>query len=229
MILFHKSNIERNNNIISDFFCHVFTFCAFIIVMTVGISKLQRVISLDNESKATDDGQLLAEALNDPAVFVKLYRRHYDAVFHYCVHRLFNRQMAEDITSEVFLKVVENLGHFRGDEKQFRNWLYKVATNAVNDHLRRTARRDGLYINSREQANNQVDDCEESTEKLALLRESVLLLKPRYQAIITLRFFENMKLTEVAEVLGSSPGTVRSQLSRALAKLRKKLPIDFTD
>jgi RNA polymerase sigma factor (sigma-70 family) len=48
-------------------------------------------------------------------------------------------------------------------------------------------------------------------------------LKPRYQAVVTLRFFENMKLTEIAEVLGASPGTVRSQLARALGKLRKTL------
>lgn len=183
---------------------------------------------MDNESKAADDGQLLAETLSDPAVFVKLYRRHYDSVFRYCVHRLFERHTAEDITAEVFLKVVENLDNFRGNERQFRNWLYKIATNAVNDHIRKTARRDGLLINSREQTNNKVDDCEESIEKLILLREAVLSLKPRYQTIITLRFFENMKLIEVAEVLGSSPGTIRSQLSRTLAKLRKKLPIDFT-
>jgi RNA polymerase sigma-70 factor (ECF subfamily) len=197
--------------------------------MIVGTREFRRVISLDDESKATDDGHLIVEALSDPAVFVRLYRRHYDAVFRYCVHRLFDRQTAEDITSEVFLKVVENFYRFRGGEKQFRNWLYKIATNAVNDHLRRIARRDDLYINSREQANNQVDDCEESTEKLALLREAILSLKPRYQAIITLRFFENMKLTEVAEVLGSSDGTVRSQLARALAKLRKVLATAFAE
>ena len=197
--------------------------------MIVGIRKLRRVISLDNDSKAATDGHLIAEAHGDPAAFVRLYRRHYDAIFRYCVHRLFERHMAEDITAEVFLKVMENLNSFKGTEKQFHSWLYKIATNAINDHLRRAARRDGLYINSLEQTNNQVDDCEESTEKLALLREAVLSLKPRYQTVITLRFFENMKLTEVAEVLGSSPGTVRSQLSRALAKLRKKLPIDFAN
>jgi RNA polymerase sigma factor (sigma-70 family) len=54
-------------------------------------------------------------------------------------------------------------------------------------------------------------------------------LKPRYQTIITLRFFENLKLTEIAEVLASSPGTVRSQLARALAKLRKVLATEFTE
>jgi RNA polymerase sigma-70 factor (ECF subfamily) len=176
---------------------------------------------VNNDSKAANDGQL--DARRDPAAFVQLYRRHYDAVFRYCVHRLFERQAAEDITSEVFLKVVENFGRFKGSERQLRNWLYKIATNAVNDYLRKTARRNGFLKRAREQANSQVANCGESAEKLAALKEAVFALKPRYQTIITLRFFENLKLTEIAEVLASRPGTVRSQLARALAKLRKKL------
>ena len=188
---------------------------------------------MNNDSKAANDGELIAFVRNDPAVFVQLYRRHYDAVFRYCVHRLFERQTAEDVTSQVFLKVVENLGCFKGGEQQFHNWLYKIATNAVNDHLRRTARRDGLLKGARRQIGSQVADCqssaEQSAERLAVLREAVLSLKPRYQTIITLRFFENLKLTEIAEVLSSSSGTIRSQLARALAKLRKKLVTDFTD
>ncbi len=184
---------------------------------------------MDNDSKAATDGQLIAETCNNPAVFVQLYRRHYDAVFRYCVHRLFDRHMAEDITAEVFLKVVETLHRFKGSKQQFSNWLYKIATNAVNDHLRKTARRDGLLKNSREQVHSQGADCGESAEKLAALREAMFELKPRHQTIITLRFFESLKLTEISEVLGSNPGTVRSQLARALAKLRKKLATDFTD
>ena len=184
---------------------------------------------MDNDSKAASDGHLIAEALNNPAAFVQLYRRHYDAVFRYCVHRLFDRHTAEDITAEVFMKVVENLDRFRGNEQQFRNWLYKVASNAANDHLRRTARRDGLLKGACRQIGSKVADCDESAEKLILLREAVLSLKPRYQTIITLRFFENWKLTEIAAVLGSSPGTVRSQLARTLAKLRKVLATEFTE
>jgi len=64
---------------------------------------------------------------------------------------------------------------------------------------------------------------EDGTVKLTILKRAMLTLRPRYQTIITLRFFEDMKLTEIAEVLGSSPGTIRSQLARALAKLRKKM------
>jgi RNA polymerase sigma-70 factor (ECF subfamily) len=184
---------------------------------------------LDNESKAANDGQLIAETRNNPAVFVQLYRRHYDAVFRYCVHRLFERATAEDVTSQVFLKVVENLDSFKGNEQQFRNWLYKIATNAVNDHLRKTTRRNTLLKGTRQQIGSQVADCDESAENLILLREAVFALKPRYQTIITLRFFENLKLTEIAEVLASNPGTVRSQLARALAKLRKVLATEFTE
>jgi len=197
--------------------------------MIVGTCKLRRVISVDKDIKAADEKQLIARACSDRAAFVQLYRSHYDAVFRYCVHRLFERQAAEDVTSKVFLKVVENIHSFKGTERQFSNWLYRIATNAVNNYLRKAARRNRLLKLAREQTNSQAADCGESAEKLALLREAVFTLRPRYQTIITLRFFENLKLTEIAEVLGSGPGTVRSQLARALANLRKKLAADFTD
>ncbi len=184
---------------------------------------------MDNCSKATDEKLLIARTRYDSTAFVQLYRSHYDAVFRYCLHRLFERHMAEDVTSEVFLKVIENIGGFKGNDRQFRCWLYRIATNTVNNHFRKTARRKRILKVAREQTNSRVADCEEPADKLALLREAVFTLKPRYQTIITLRFFENLKLTEIAEVLSSSPGTVRSQLTRALAKLRKILATAFTE
>ncbi|MHC4143407.1 MAG: RNA polymerase sigma factor [Planctomycetota bacterium] len=185
--------------------------------------KLRRITSVDNNSRAANDGRLIARARCDPEAFVRLYHMHYDAIFRYCAHRIFERASAEDVTSQVFLKAVEKFGSFKGDEQQFRNWLYKIATNAVNHHLRKTACRNSLLERACEQVNSSVGDCRVSSAKLALLREAMLALKPRYQTIITLRFFENFKLTEIAEVLGSSPGTVRSQMARALAKLRIRI------
>ncbi|MCK4753076.1 MAG: RNA polymerase sigma factor [Planctomycetes bacterium] len=178
-------------------------------------------ISADNSDNSVD-GCLIAEARRDPTAFAKLYRRHYDAVFRYCMHRLFERQSAEDVTSVAFLKVVENFGRFKGSERQFRNWLYKIATNAVNNHLRKAVRRKVLLKHVSEQAGYD-SHSDVPAEKLAILRRAIFTLKPRYQTIITLRFFEDLKSTEIAEVLGSSDGTVRSQLARALAKLRKEI------
>ncbi|MHC4726560.1 MAG: RNA polymerase sigma factor [Planctomycetota bacterium] len=184
---------------------------------------------MDSGSKVTDEKPLIARARDDSTAFVQLYRKHYDAVFRYCAHRLFERANAQDVTSEVFLKVVENINGFKGDEKQFRCWLYRIATNAVNNHLRKSVRQNSLLKVKHEQSTSQVAYHGEQDEKLAVLREAVLSLRPRYQTIITLRFFENLKLIEIAEVLGSSPGTVRSQLTRALVKLRKVLATELTE
>ena len=197
--------------------------------MVVGInSKIhgERKISADDDSQTAGDGLLIAKARGNPAAFAQLYRRHYDAVFRYCVHRLFDRQAAEDVTSAVFLKVVENFGRFKGDgQRDFRNWLYTIATNTVNSHLRKTARRDSLLKANCWQSDS-VELTDEATEKFVLLRRAMLTLRPRYQTIIALRFFENLKLTEIAELLDSRPATIRSQLARALAVLRKKMPLD---
>jgi len=214
----------------SRFFCHVFIRRAFIITMVVGTAGQisgEVDISVRNNGTETNGRQLIAQARTDPAAFAQLYRQHYDVAFRYCVHRLFERHAAEDATSAVFLKVVQKLNSFKGDERQFRNWLYKIATNEVNNRLRHAARRNRLLEGVREHTNGQAGghqrSTDESAERLALLKRAMLTLKPRYQTIITLRFFENLKLTEIAAVLGSSPGTARSQLARALAGLRKKM------
>ena len=181
---------------------------------------------MDSVSKRPENNDLIMQAQTSYNAFALLYRRHYDAIFKYCVHRLFDRHLAEDISSQVFLKVVEKFNSFKGDERQFRNWLYKIATNFVNQHMRKSARHKKALSIFQEQSNITNSAPEDSSVRLTILKQSMLTLKPRYQTIITLRFIENLKLTEIAEVLGSSPGTIRSQLARALAKLRKKLSIE---
>ena len=170
---------------------------------------------------------LIQRAKTDPAAFARLYRLHYDGVFRYCARRLFDRHSAEDVTSTVFMKVMRNLDSFEGEKKDFRNWLFRIATNAVNDHLRTAVRRADAVGNIEKEVRVKsayvISDDFELQEKKALLKQAVLSLKPKYQTVIALRFFENMKLIEIAECLDKKPATVRSWLSRALVKLRKNL------
>jgi RNA polymerase sigma-70 factor (ECF subfamily) len=122
---------------------------------------------------------------------------------------------------------MHHLSAFDGGATDFRSWLLRIATNAVNDYLRDAKRRTELVrkavINTRAESVFVIDCSDELLERKALLKEALLSLKPKYQTVITLRFFENMKLTEIAACLGKKPSTVRSWLSRATAKLRKKL------
>ena len=67
-------------------------------------------MSADEE---TSSAKLIATARTDPDAFAVLYQQHYEAVYRYCVHRLFDRSAAEDVTSTVFLKVVESFHRFR--------------------------------------------------------------------------------------------------------------------
>jgi len=177
-------------------------------------------------NQGLENNDLIVQAKTSYNAFALLYRRHYDAIFKYCVHRLFDRHLAEDITSQVFLKVVEKFHSFEGSERQYHYWLYKIATNYANDHLRKSVRQKKALSIYQEQSKIRNNNSVNSAEKLAVLRRAIFTLKSRYQTIITLCFFEKLKLTEIAEVLGSSPGTVRSQLARALAILRKKLSIE---
>ena len=179
------------------------------------------------QSTREENTDLLKEACCDPEAFSRLYLLHYNEVFHYCVRRLFDRHRAEDVTSTVFFKVMHNISAFDGKEIDFRSWLLRIATNAVNDHLRDSQRRADVIRKASISTRTESDPIDPSTDELlerkALLKQALLSLKPQYQTVITLRFFENMKLTEIAGCLGKNPSTIRSCLSRATAKLRKKL------
>jgi RNA polymerase sigma-70 factor, ECF subfamily len=163
-------------------------------------------------------------AMHDPSAFVQLYRRNYDAIFRYCVHRLFDRHAAEDLTSEVFLKAARHagsLGHL--DENQFRSWLYRVATNEANTYIRTRIRREKLLRFFGQAPDLEAPQQEDLTEDLARLKKAVMALRPEYQTIITLRFNENFTHEQIAGVLGCKAGTVRSNLSRAITELRARL------
>ena len=170
---------------------------------------------------------LIQRAGSDPDAFAQLYLLHYNNVFNYCVRRLFDRQHAEDVTSTVFFKAMNNLDSFEGRASDFRSWLLRIATNAVNDHLRDTKRRadvlQRVVRNTRAESVFAVGSDDGLLEKKAHLKRALLSLKPKYQTVIALHFFEKLKLTEIAVCLGKNPSTVRTWLNRATAKLRKKL------
>ena len=75
----------------------------------------------------------------------ELYDTHYEMMLRYCMRRLFIREVAEDVTSEVFLQVARNMHSFRGTVlADFRRWVYTIATNEIRSHIRKTRRREAL-------------------------------------------------------------------------------------
>lgn len=214
-------------------FLFVFVSCrvcgrgAFTLVNMGGIEEQPECRTQLRVAEPVEPENLVERARTDGEAFARLYRRHYDAIFRYCVHRLFDRAAAEDVTSGVFLKVVQGLDAFRGDDRDFERWLWRIATNASNEYLRRGSRRSALLAmlaeeRKRQQAQVPRDEAD-AAERSAMVKQALLTLKPRYQAVVTLHFAEQLSIAEVAGVVGASQATVRSQLSRALKQLRRKL------
>lgn len=171
--------------------------------------------------------ELVLQAQNSQSAFGQLFDHFYPIIFAYCVRRLLLRAVAEDIASEVFVKVagrIRSSGFSSADH--FRRWLFRIATNEINSHLRKTRRRDEILqeavrmgsIKSPIDFGDSHDQVEWSEVYSAISK-----LSDREQSIISLRFFANLTHDQIAEILDIQAGTVRVSLSRALSKLRDRL------
>ena len=181
------------------------------------------------EPAAIDD-DLVVRARTDRAAFELLYERYYPRVARYCLRRLADRTIAEDVTADVFLQVASHLGTFAGrGETDFRRWLFRIATNAINAQRRQSLRRTELLQAAAErgQFERAVTAPPRAAEHDRLdwpaVRAAIERLEQREQTIVTLRFFAGCSHEEIAAVIDMSAGAVRTALSRALARLRAEL------
>lgn len=133
-----------------------------------------------------------------------------------------DRQTAEDIAQDVFLKVFTHLKGFRGDASVY-TWIYRITVNKCRDYLRSWPQRhltltDQLEARAEPRAETEEQALSRCRER-ELLRE-VLSLAPHYREVVVLRYWGELSNREIAAVLGEREGTVRSRLHRARNILR---------
>ncbi len=174
-----------------------------------------------------DSDNRVVEAKTDPQALGDLYDRYYGPVLRFCVHRLFDKTDAEDVVSVVFLAVAEGIRSFPGrTEQDFRNWVYAIAANHCNAHIRKVSTRRRLLARAAQARTDALGD--EPTGDYPdwpELYQAIRRLKPRHQTIVTLRFFEGLRYDEIAAITGTTPQAARVALHRALKKLRKLLNV----
>jgi len=181
------------------------------------------------EQTGYDDLVVLAKT--QAAAMGRLYELYYDRIFRFCVHRLFNRATAEDVTSTVFLTVARMMRGFNGrTEQDFRAWIYTIAANQANAYIRKTSRRRRLMENvvaHRRMDEQGSGEGEWSSLDWPTLYAAIQQLKPEHQTILTLRFFENMDYDEIGRVVETRPATIRVTLHRVLRRLQEELQVDL--
>jgi RNA polymerase sigma-70 factor, ECF subfamily len=184
------------------------------------------------DASRTDD-DLVVRARTDRSAFAALYDRYYPRIMRYCLRRLFVRDVAEDVVSDVFLQIARYLPGFEGaTETDFRRWLFRIASNAVNGHLRQARRRQELW----EEAGRS--RCLAGSERVRAtlpmfealdwpaVYQAIVEMEPRDQTILTLRFFADLPHDEIAHVVGANAGAIRTALSRILERLRARFGVE---
>jgi len=155
--------------------------------------------------------------------FARLYDAYLDRIYRYVYFRVADQQVAEDITSQVFLKAWEKLNSYQPGSSPFIAWLYRIAHNAVIDNYR--TRKVSIPLENVSPAEISHEDG--TDEKLDLqiesqqLREALQELTEEQQQVLILKFISQLSTTEIAQQLGKQPGAIRALQMRALQGLAK--------
>jgi RNA polymerase sigma-70 factor (ECF subfamily) len=193
-----------------------------------------RLFFLLDDMDLSEERELVKQAQKAPEAFTKLYDQYYPKIFGYVLRRTANLEVAQDITSETFLKALRKLWQFQWRNISFSPWLYKIATNEVNQYFRKAEYKKSVSLEELQEQGFELisphdpeSELIEAQEKLKQhqdfleIQGKIARLPAKYQEVITLRFFEKKQINEIAEILGKKEGTIKSLLHRAVEKLRE--------
>lgn len=180
-------------------------------------------------STASDHDLLQSVKAGDEEAFTTLYRRRQGAVFRFALHMTGCRAIAEDVTQEVFMALMREVGRYDPEQGSLPAYLYGIARNQV---LRRLDR-ERLYVPisdenddaGEEQLATNADPLSDLTrsETIEAVRRAVLALPAHYREVAVLCDLHELSYVEAATLIGCAVGTVRSRLHRARGLLLEKL------
>ncbi len=175
--------------------------------------------------RPNDESRLIERAKRrEPAALSELYQRHVDAIYRYIYYRVGDGATAEDLTAEVFMRVVESIDRYDDCGIPISAWLYRIAHARVYDHWRREHRRPQV----------EWDDVSTSPELtveppagdvLALqhLLQALHGLKDEQQQVLVLKFLEGLDNGTIAQIMNKTEGAIKALQHRALAAMARIL------
>lgn len=173
----------------------------------------------------TQEQTLLERAKRyDEAALGELYDRYAPRIYAYIYRRVSDAHVAEDLTGEVFVRVIQAIRSEKFWKTSFQGWLYRIAHNLVVDHYRRQPESPELTLDERLLAAED-DPADAVAQRLSRRQLDVAMhrLTPDQQQVVVLRFAEGLTAREVAEIMNKSVGAVEALQHRALASLRRVL------
>lgn len=184
------------------------------------------ILEATNSGSQPFDADAALAASGDRQAFERLYRKHMNRVFSLCARMVADRQRAEELTQDVFVRAWEKLHLFRG-ESSFATWLHRLAVNVVlNDRKTESRRRSRFEEEDEEHGMDGfigVVGMPLAPGDMLDLEEAIKRLPPGARRVFTLHDVEGYKHEEIGEMLGVTTGATKAQLHRARRLLREAL------
>ena len=184
--------------------------------------------------KASADANTNVEALvngakdGDESSFAALYELYFDRIYRYVYFKMRDPVEAEDVTGEVFLKMLESIHSFKWQGFPFSSWLFRIAHNMVVDHFRRKGRRPTVPLDDASPAIGAYSwDADGYIDRKLTLQEvydAMDDLTDLQREVISLRFAGELSVAETAEAVGRKPNAVKALQHAGLKKLRNLMP-----
>jgi RNA polymerase sigma-70 factor (ECF subfamily) len=185
---------------------------------------------MNNAMAEPDDEDLMrAYANGDVAAFAALLQRYQNSIYTFLRRHTSNPSVAEDLLQETFLRVMRAAPRYQ-PQHRFRAWLYQIARNQCRDHFRAQARRPVEVTNSeppsapswQSDPPNAADAIEHVQQRQRVM-ELLAQLSEEQREVLLLREYQDLSFNEIASIVGTSVGTVKSRMRYALAHLRSAL------
>ncbi|QPC48393.1 RNA polymerase sigma factor SigX [Mangrovibacillus cuniculi] len=161
------------------------------------------------------------------SVFQELYERHHQDVFNFLMYMVKQREVAEDLSQEVYIRVMKSYAGFENRSSE-KTWLFSIARNVAIDHFRKQKGWKDKVIEAFTFATNTVKSDEPLPEEVALQSEEIQLMyrcldhcSPDQRAVIILRYLQDFSITEAAQTLDWTESKVKTTQHRALKKLKE--------
>lgn len=179
-------------------------------------------------SASENENQLIRAAKRgDKQAIAILYQSNVRQLYHYIHLRVGNTELAEDMTSDVFVRAIETLPNYQQGKVPFLGWLYHIAHGQIVDHYRRQNRRkedqsiDDVELVENGNAEQQAMENIQQTQLLAHIQE----LTTEQQQVIMLRFLQGHSLQETAELMGKKVNAIKALQFRALRTLAQRFDV----
>lgn len=174
------------------------------------------------EDQISAEQKEILRAKEDPRFFAPIYNRYHKPIMHFVYQRVDSVELAADLTQQIFLKAMTNLQKYEFRGLPFSSWLFRVASNELNQHFRKNSKHRTINL-SDTMVNYMVDEMEDTGELDERKRRLPLALKelsPEDFQFIEMRFMESRPFKEIAEILNITENNAKVKTYRILKKLQ---------